>query len=292
MNTDFDFLVNGKGINSKDEKEKKPWFFSRIHGVPKQIADTSQSIGVNEKTLKNGLMSGVILPSQIAHDRWLSIYDGIFDAFVMFIVFFVMSLYPISLETLIVYSIMTIYMFFHILWWEHAVQWSFIETISNYIEQTRRYYYYTYSIAYLFFSTIGLYVAYQIDLSNMIIRIVDYYHKALEIVEKINSKTNLLNKKEESYISEFSNEATYSKVNEITTKNEFIIDNVSPSYNFDIENLSSFILLNLIGVVLILLIYKYSNKHYSKIKDKNLDGVDLELKSDLELKMTILKDNV
>jgi hypothetical protein len=52
LTTDFDILVSHKG---KDEgrKEKRPFFFTVIHGTPKQVSDTAQSIGINERTRKN-----------------------------------------------------------------------------------------------------------------------------------------------------------------------------------------------------------------------------------------------
>ena len=134
LTTDFDILVSHKD-KDQGRKEKRPLFFTIIHSIPKQISDTAQSIGINEKTRKNGLMSGVILPSQVAHDRWLSTYDAIFDAIFIFLVFLAISCFPLNLISLIAFSSIAVYMFFHILWWENSIQWNFIETIIDYIKK-------------------------------------------------------------------------------------------------------------------------------------------------------------
>ena len=139
LTTDFDILVSHKD-KDQGRKEKRPLFFTIIHSIPKQISDTAQSIGINEKTRKNGLMSGVILPSQVAHDRWLSTYDAIFDATFIFLVFLAISCFPLNLISLIAFSSIAVYMFFHILWWENSIQCDFIETIIDYIKKTRKYY--------------------------------------------------------------------------------------------------------------------------------------------------------
>ena len=118
LTTRVDILVKNKG-KDEEKKKKRPLFFTVIHGVPKQVSDTSQSIGINEKTRKNGIMSGVILPSQIAHDRWLSSYDGILDALVLFLCFFILSSFSFSWISLVILVIVCTYMFFHIFWWEN-----------------------------------------------------------------------------------------------------------------------------------------------------------------------------
>lgn len=147
LTTDFDILVSHKD-KDQGRKEKRPLFFTIIHSIPKQISDTAQSIGINEKTRKNGLMSGVILPSQVAHDRWLSTYDAIFDATFIFLVFLAISCFPLNLISLIAFASIAVYMFFHIFWWENSIQWDFIETIIDYIKKTRNYYYATFLVVY------------------------------------------------------------------------------------------------------------------------------------------------
>lgn len=109
LSTDFDKLVTDQG---KSDQEKKPFVFSRMHGVPKQIADSSNAIGFNERTIKNGLMSGVMQPSQIAHDRWLSVFDGLIDAFVFFLFMLLVSSLGVNIYVLPLAIGLYLYIFF------------------------------------------------------------------------------------------------------------------------------------------------------------------------------------
>ena len=50
-----------------------------------------------------------------------------------------------------------------------------------------------------------------------------------------------------------------------------------------------FLILSLGFLIYFYYVYKYAYNHYEKRKIKNLEGVDVELKTDLELKMEEMK---
>ena len=309
LTTDFDILVSHKD-KDQGRKEKRPLFFTIIHSIPKQISDTAQSIGINEKTRKNGLMSGVILPSQVAHDRWLSTYDAIFDATFIFLVFLAISCFPLNLISLIAFSSIAVYMFFHILWWENSIQWDFIETIIDYIKKTRKYYYATFLVVYFSLSSFGYYYAYKYDFKGYLLKPVEYFDKTTSSVKKSSIFDKIQIKKESTSEdvevvkgSRFSTEATLkkeenfnAKIKEkkeekeekiITENSEEILETNPKKMVF--EDLTRFAILSLGFLVYFYYVYKYAYSYYEKRKIKNLEGVDVELKTDLELKMEEIK---
>ena len=241
LTTDFDILVSHKD-KDQGRKEKRPLFFTIIHSIPKQISDTAQSIGINEKTRKNGLMSGVILPSQVAHDRWLSTYDAIFDATFIFLVFLAISCFPLNLISLIAFSSIAVYMFFHILWWENSIQWDFIETIIDYIKKTRKYYYATFLVVYFSLSSFGYFFAYKYDIKSYLLKPIEYYEKATSYIKKTDLHDKIKLKKEKNEIvdgvvsNRFSSEATLKKEQIYKEKNQET-DNIFLT-RFDIERIN------------------------------------------------------
>lgn len=114
-------------------------------------------------------MSGVILLSQISHDRWLSVIDGFFDASILFLFFLYISIAGFNLSVLGISIVAIVYMFFHILWWECSIQWYFIETIKDYIIQTRTYYYGALIACFALFSTVGVYYTVKNDITPKIV---------------------------------------------------------------------------------------------------------------------------
>lgn len=290
VTTDFDILVNHKN-QDQGRKEKRPLFFTRIHGVPKQISDSSQSIGINEKTRKDGLMSGVILPSQISHDRWLSVYDAILDSFIIFSAFLFFSYFNISLIIIFSLTVMMTYMYFHILWYENSMQWYFIETIKDYVNQTRRYYYATFVISYFLFITVGYFFSYKYNVKEIVFTPIRYYERVesfLKNNEIISTKIFKMNEKKDNGKSEFSNEKTFSKKDNVqVSKKEDIIETKTDELtNSDVLN---FAIYNLISIIYLYFVYKYASSHYTKKRKKNISDADTELKSNLEIKMEQLK---
>ena len=57
-----------------------------------------------------------------------------------------------------------------------------------------------------------------------------------------------------------------------------------------VETFSTFLFLNLLHLVVLFIFFKITNKMYSNKRDKNLTDVDSELKSELEIKMSMLRD--
>lgn len=294
LTTGFDILVKNKG---KDEgrKEKRPLFFTVIHGVPKQVSDTSQSIGINEKTRKNGIMSGVILPSQIAHDRWLSSYDGILDALVLFLCFFILSSFSFSWISLVILVIVCTYMFFHIFWWENPTEWDFIETISHYINQTRRFYYAFFLSSFFLFSTFGYYFAYKYDVKYYIEKPFEFFKGVGNFLDNSNVISSIKStdvSDTEMPKNRFSNEQTY-KNEKVVIKKQIEENSNEEISKIEKTFLSSFInylIINFSFLLFYYSVFKYSSAHFNKKKIDNLKGVDVELKTDLEIKMEQLKN--
>ena len=285
LTTDFDILVSHKD-KDQGRKEKRPLFFTIIHSIPKQISDTAQSIGINEKTRKNGLMSGVILPSQVAHDRWLSTYDAIFDATFIFLVFLAISCFPLNLISLIAFASIAVYMFFHIFWWENSIQWDFIETIIDYIKKTRKYYYATFLVVYFSLSSFGYFFAYKYDIKSYLLKPIEYYEKATSYIKKTDLHDKIKLKKEQKY-KEKQNAKDKEIVREAPILEDKEIEKNTKSILFD--DFIRFLILSLGFLVYFYYVYKYAYSYYEKRKIKNLEGVDVELKTDLELKMEEIK---
>ena len=293
LTTDFDILVKHKG-KDQGRKEKRPLFFTVIHSVPKQVSDTSQSIGINEKTRKNGLMSGVILPSQIAHDRWLSSYDGILDAFVIFVCFFILSSFSFSWISAFILLIVCIYMFFHIFWWETSTEWDFIQTISHYINQTRKFYYAFFFGSFLIFSTFGYYLTHKYDVKHYIIQPFEFFKGAGNLLQKTNIFE--LNKKTESLEevprNRFTTAETYKTKENIIKeeKDENFIEEAAKIEKTTLSSFMNYLIMNLSFILFFYSVFKYSSAHFARKRIENLKGVDVELKTDLELNMEELKN--
>ncbi len=292
MLTDFDKLVNNS--NNQDQ-EKKPFVLSRLHGIPKQIADSSNSIGVNEKTLKNGLMSGVIQPSQIAHDRWLSIFDGLMDVLMFFIFTLIVSLIGVDIYSISILIGMYVYMFFHLMWWEHAMQWYFIETIIDYLNKTRKFYYATLIIGSVLIPTFGFHYVMENNINDEILQLKDKLI-SLNNTMNLSSKINSVNLPKNSPFAKNTDEFATKRPMVENPKKDSISDNnkndeVSNNKNDEvIEVFSLFLFLSLVHVVVLFIMFKLTNKMYYNIRIKNLNDVDTELKSELELKMFMLRD--
>lgn len=315
--TNFDVFVKNRQPD-EGRKEKRPILFTRTHSVPKQVSDSSQSIGINEKTRRDGQLSGVILPSQIANDRWLSVYDAVLDSFLIFFAFLMFSYFEITVIGIGILAVMMAYMFFHIFWWENSMQWYFIETIRDYIDKTRRYYYMVFIVSNIVFATLGYYATYKYDFKEMAFKPVEYFYKTKDlitentgIVDRLTSKSKKISKNDvlDNGLSEFSNERTYGvktstleddgfvKVEENTDSEEAIGDANEDKKNrlflkdpsLTQEDILNFYLFYLIAAIYLFASYKYSSNYYKKIREKNIKGADSELKTNLEIKMEELK---
>lgn len=304
LSTDFDKLVTDQG---KSDQEKKPFVFSRIHGVPKQIADSSNAIGFNERTIKNGLMSGVMQPSQIAHDRWLSVFDGLIDAFVFFLFMLIVSSLGVNIYVLPLAIGLYLYIFFHFVWWEHAMQWYFIETIIDYLNKTRNYYYGALIVFSVMFSTavypylLGLNINDKIEFISEKINIFNEITSGVTNVasaEQINKNSPFSRNENEFSSNKSKNKVLQNSINTEDKKDQFNNDNdknknLSENKKQDIlDSILTFVFFNLLHIIVMYYLFKYSKNYYESKKMKNIEGVDVELKTELEQKMQMLREKV
>lgn len=187
------------------------------------------------------------------------------------------------------------------------MQWNFIETIIDYIKKTRRYYYGVFLAVYLGLSTVAYYYAYKYDFKGYLLKPVEYFDKTTSFVQKTSIFDKIQIKKESTNEdvevakgSRFSTEATLkkeenfnAKFNEkkeekiITENSEEMLETNPKKMVF--EDITRFAILSLGFLLYFYFIYKYAYGHYEKKKAKNLEGVDVELKTDLELKMEEIK---
>lgn len=284
LDTDFNKLVDDKG-----DKEKRPLVFSQLHGIPKQIADSSNAIGVNERTLKNGLMSGVMQPSQIAHDRWLSVFDATFDSFVFFCFFYLVSVFGINLYVIGVLVVFYVYMFFHFFWWEHSMQWYFIETIRDYIKNTKNYYYATLIVTFILFTSVGFFYSIKYDFIGKINLLNQSLNNSSGISTLFHHKKHVVSPFEIN-----TNEFETKKVEPVKDKVEEPITNVNKANNL-IETsdvVQNFIIYNLLHIIIMLYIYKVSMNYYKNKRELNVQNSDSELISELEQKMFKLREDI
>lgn len=121
-------------------KEQSSTFMSSIHTIPKKIADIAQTQGVSEKFLENGMPSGVINPSMLAHDRYLSAVDAIQDALIISIMLLILPLFSVNAFTITIFTLIMSYWFFHVSWWEKTKVWALKGSSKKYIKNTTRVY--------------------------------------------------------------------------------------------------------------------------------------------------------
>jgi len=138
LETQFDEVYDVKQDQSR--KEKSSTLMAGLHQVPKKIADVAQAQGVSEKFLANGLPSGVINPSMLAHDRYLSVMDALQDAIIITLLILIYPLLPGGTVTNSTFFIFIIYWLFHIAWWEKTKIWGIKAAANRYIKNT--YYFY------------------------------------------------------------------------------------------------------------------------------------------------------
>lgn len=288
----------------KADKESRgeilPKMISRIHSVPKQVSDTSQVNGLTEKNLRSGSDFGTILPSQTAHDRWLSINDAIIDSLIIFLGCLSFSLYGLNNAILFFIIPMFLYILIHIAWWENCVQWHFTTSVSNYIKNTRKYYYYSLILSTIIFNTVGLFLAIKFKLPNLIFNATQFFSNIFSIVENF-IDVNFFEESISNNINEIVNSSTVTKVaNEFSDENTYNLkQNVEeitiPTSNpIDITKLNEdffyyFVFYTFIFAIIFYLSYLFFNKYYISKRDKRIVEADDDLKSDLETKMDALQ---
>lgn len=138
METPYDELYDVKKNSPRDEKHSHIMAF--LHRVPKQIADTAQAQGVSEKFMENGLPSGVISPSMLVHDRYLSGMDAFQDAIWLTVFLVTLPFFSLNYITGGLFTLILLYWFFHVSWWEKTKIWAIKGSAKKYLTHTYRVY--------------------------------------------------------------------------------------------------------------------------------------------------------
>jgi hypothetical protein len=155
-----DAIMGGKS----ERKELLPRLLANMHRVPKQVVDTCVSVGGNLKLIDSGMPAPVLLPSQIAHDRMLSVNDGIMDAFIINLFLIITALFGYGTTSYIIAFIMSVYWVFHIAWWQETRQWISVRYLEDYIAKTYNFYMPTFIIFLMLISVGSFFVLKQYQL--------------------------------------------------------------------------------------------------------------------------------
>lgn len=283
MQDAFDILVNDTN-EELSRKETVPRF-AKLHNVPKQVADSCQAVGVNERAMKNGLMSGVLKPSQKAHDRLLACGDALWDSMVYFWVALLCSM-TFNYFTASVLMVLLIYIVFHIDWWEKGSQWKFVPTIEEYLSMTRTYYYAFLGVFTLLIPAVSYYYMKLYSLDDYIAKGLDmtvkFYSTIVDYLDILENKSTLVLESKINLSNEF--EGSYNIIEHTTEAYDRINDSallVSRELTIQTEPLHFALAILLIIITNAASKYFY-DKYYRKLHDKNKISIDKELKSDLE----------
>lgn len=165
----------------KKEKASKETisFMALIHRVPKQVADSAQTQGVSEKFLESGMPSGVLTPSQIAHDRMLSIFDAFQDSVILAFWIAFLPLLEVSKFTIGLVLLILFYWLFHVAWWEKSKAWYIKMSVIRYIHNTYKYYWFVFFVSMSSVSAALWYFVYYLG-SHMVA--ISYINKGLEFL--------------------------------------------------------------------------------------------------------------
>lgn len=138
METPYDEMYDIKQETTR--KEQTSTIMASLHTIPKKVADVAQAQGVTEKFLAQGMPSGVINPSLLAHDRYLSAVDAIQDSIILTLLFAFMPLLPFNWFTGVFMFFILAYWTFHLAWWEKTRTWAIKGSSKSYINNTYRVY--------------------------------------------------------------------------------------------------------------------------------------------------------
>lgn len=292
LDTTFQDTVSAASGNEPKRKETLPQIH-KLHNVPKQVSDTAQSVGVNEKFMESGLPSGVLLPSQIAHDRWLAIIDALVDNIIIFIIAAIVVTGGFNYISYTVLTISIFYMWFHLVWWQKGIVWETSETVREYLSETKKYYF---AFLYLFMGIVsigGTYGFLNVNgpyYLNYILKGLKSMLDALvsSIKELFNTNEVLKNEfdKIKNDVSEFEPLDTtqhLEKADPDIVKHINTVSNHIANINIDVTeyilNFFSFYIFTFIFLFFTALYYK---KHYEIKKSKNIKAAHQEKKHYIE----------
>lgn len=279
MDNEMNNLISGSG---EQRQELLSRLFGNMHKVPKQIVDTCVSVGGNLKLIDNGLPAPVLLPSQKANDRILSISDALIDTIVITITITLLSLMQYNVFSIIIGFIALSYWFFHIAWWQEISEWFNIQYLKEYINFTYKFYFVFFVLFYISFSSLSFFL------------ISIYEPERLAIVKKINH----LYVEKNTVIKKF---LKPSKKEGIFTKHRKLIDKKKGSSKVSstesktkqinhFKVYKNMLINNFIFIVFTVIVSLFYRRKYS-IKQKNMDKEILkELNSDLKNRQDELQE--
>jgi len=285
MNNQLDDLL-GIGEN-KSREEAVPNILSRLHKVPKQIVDTCVSIGGNLKLIESGMPAPVLLPSQIAHDRILTIGDGIADAFVISLVLYITTLFGFNIATVPMLILFFLYWGFHIAWWQESLAWKGIKSVDEYLAQTYRYYIPVLVSFVVIFSMAFSYGVYKYDIAN---KITTTFEIKTEGIGSIFKKTNIADEEKKDIFASLKNPKTIEQpVETVETKKIEIIKMTQETKSFE------FVLLKYLAYLIIFLMfsfvaYRFYKKKYVTYNERMHMESEKELNSDIKNRQNALRE--
>ena len=193
MSTETPFEVY-EGSKKESRSEQIP-FVSLFHRIPKQITDTIQTLGVQEKLIRNSQATGIINPSQIAHDRMLAIIDGIRTPTLLLLFCYLLTYFSDTIFFYFGVFVMMLHGLFHIKWWEMSRTWKLKGTAVKYFYQTHSFFWYTFTITSILILTISLFFVFSDIAANMFQPIIDVVEKVLYYLDLFLTKAlNALHK--------------------------------------------------------------------------------------------------
>ena len=280
-------LDNLLGLNdTAGRQEHAPNMLSRIHRVPKQIVDTCVSIGGNLKLIESGMPAPVLLPSQIAHDRILSINDGLTDSFVIAVMFYSLVFFGLNYYTVLPLVVFIAYWWFHIAWWQESFAWRGIQSVDEYISKTYTFYIVSLLFFLIVFSTAFAYGIQKYDVLTKIEKISIEKHVSSF---KSNIEKNKLKESEKGDL--FASLKTDSKKETFKESSNDIEAAMKKDFNSNYFKVFSFYSLYvLIFLVFTFFLAKYYKVKYMTFNSKMHEESEKELNSDLKNRQNALRD--
>lgn len=286
MENQLDTLLGLNDINGR--KEHAPQMLSRLHRVPKQIVDTCVSIGGNLKLIESGMPAPVLLPSQIAHDKILSIFDAIADSLIIVCILYMVVFFGINIYSVLPLAIFASYWWFHIAWWQESFAWRGIVSVDEYISKT--YAFYNASLL-LFLLAFSIAVPYGIQRADAYDRLAKASMSNAAADIKTNIKFNKSKQAENSDLFASLKEKKSPDQNQISNKEDTSFVEASPqNHNSMQQMLIYYSLYMLIFLFLSFMLAKLYKNKYVAFNEKMHEESVRELNSDLKNRQNALRD--
>lgn len=311
-------------VGAAKRSEIVPKFISTIHKIPKQLVDTLQMVDVSEFMMNQKLPSGVLLSSQVAHDKWLARFDALLDAFIVFVIITLITVTGLNYMTVFFIIVGLWYWNYHILWYAKAREFEISVTSSSYSFETVKVFWQSFVV----FSTLMYFIvsslittgftkflqsviAHIMHYCSLIITFFSYIGSIIFSDSTIENLSFLQLKESELSETEIKN-LVFGNLPEEVTKTPQSVDNsfslilnrqevaemidkfsIFPNINIfgDFDYAMQIILFASTGIFIYFTIHaktKYENKYKNK-KDAILQDKDRRFRTDLEQKMDVLE---